>query len=173
MAADDGTNAAPESIFRWDTLKEIGPYPLRYSDGSVPGKAYEVALRSGETVRVWRADDSRQYFCHGLTFDGKAAPGGPISPFGEHVPIILRRYFELVPEGEARAGDILVWRGLDADDIQHSAVLTAPVLVAGKAYLDYSTRLQTKNGIDPETNTELGKLVEDLYGESYNVFRRK
>jgi hypothetical protein len=134
MPAQNGTAAEHESIFRWDTLKETGPYVLRYSDLSVPGKAYEVTLRSGETVRVWRADDSRQYFCHGLTFGGKAAPGGPISPFGEYVPTILRRYYELVPEDQARAGDILVWRGLDADDVQHSAILTGPVLTGGEGF---------------------------------------
>jgi hypothetical protein len=173
MPADNGPPAGHETIFQWDTLAEIGPYGLRYSDQSVPGKAYAVALRSGETIHVWRADDCRQYFCHGLTFGGKAAPGGPISPFSNHVPTVLLRYYELVLESQARAGDILVWRGLDANDVLHSAILTSPILAGGKAYLDYSTRLQTKNGIDPETATDLGKLIEDLYGESYNVFRRK
>lgn len=165
--------AGPETIFRWDTLREIGPYPLRYSGQSVPGKVYEVELGSGETIRVWRAEDGREYFCHGLTFGGKEAPGGPVSPFSNFVPTILGRHYVPVPEAQAQAGDILVWRGVDANEVEHSAILTGPVLEAGKDYLGYSTRLQTKNGINPETNLALGNLIEDFYGESYNVFRRK
>lgn len=162
--------AGSGSIFKWETLKEIGPEHLDY-ETPVPGKVYEVELTSGKTVQVWRADDGQQYFCHGLTFGGKEAPGGPVSPLGGDVPTILQEHYQLVPEEQARAGDVLVWRD-DANDVKHSAILTHPVLARGKQYLDDSARLQTKDGMEPETNVSLGDLIND-YAEAYNTFRRK
>jgi hypothetical protein len=157
-------------LIKWDTLHEIGLLTLPYEE-PVAGKVLEVELAGGTTIRVWRASDGRQYFCHGLTFGGKDAPGGPISPFGQTVPTILREHFQAVPEGAAGSGDILVWQGLDANEVIHSAILTAPLMAPGRNYLDYSARLRSKNGIEPEADWSLGQLI-DLYGESYNTFRR-
>jgi hypothetical protein len=159
-------------IFKWDTLREGGQETLRYETGAIPGKICEIELTSGQKVHVWRSDDGQQYFCHGLTFGGKEAPGGAISPYGKEVPTILSGHYDLVPEGQAKAGDILVWRGADASDIVHSAVLTDPFVAQDKNYLDYSTRLQSKNGSKPEANLTLEALIVD-YGESYNTYRRK
>jgi hypothetical protein len=162
----------PEPLFKWETLREIGPHDLGYAP-PVPGKMCEVELTSGATVQAWRADDGQQYFCHGLTFGGKDAPGGPISPFtGRAVETILEHHYEPVPEAEAKPGDILVWRGVAPDTTPHSAVLTDMIIVAGKTYLDDATRLQSKNGMLPEQNLPLRGLIRD-YGESYNVFRRR
>jgi hypothetical protein len=162
----------PELIFKWETLREVGPYDLRYAV-PVPGKLYEVELTSGPGVQVWRASDGQQYFCHGLTFGGKEAPGGPISPFsGKAVETIPHRHYQPIPESEARPGDILVWRGVAPDSTPHSAVLTDPVITPGMGSLDEVTRLQSKNGILPEQNLALGQLIQD-YGEAYNVFRRR
>jgi hypothetical protein len=122
---------------------------------------------------VWRANNGQDYFCHGLTFGGTEAPGGPISPLGDHVPTILRGHFEVLAEADAKAGDILVWRGVSVSDVVHSAILTDPLPATGATYLDYAARLQTKNGIQPEANMTLGTLVENYFGESYNAYRRK
>ena len=46
---------------------EIGPFRVP----PVPGTECEIELTSGDTIRVWRADDRVSYFCHGLTFGGK------------------------------------------------------------------------------------------------------
>lgn len=163
----------PEPLFKWETMKEVAPHALHYQDRTVPGKIVEVQLTSGDQVRVWRADNGQEYFCHGLTFGGKAAPGGVISPLADHVPTILRGHYEALPDAQARAGDILVWRGASADDVAHSAVLTGPFITQGTKVLDYETRLQTKNGILPETSMTLGQLIEHFYGESYQVYRRR
>jgi hypothetical protein len=161
-----------ESIFRWETLREIGPYDLGYAI-PVRGKMLEIELTSGPGVRVWRAEDGQQYFCHGLTFGGKEAPGGPISPFtGRAVEMILQQHYEPIPDSQARAGDILVWRGIEPDTTPHSAVLTDVVIVPGKSSLDEVTRLQSKNGMLPEQNQTLGQLIQN-YGDAYNVFRRR
>jgi hypothetical protein len=154
-------------------MKEFGPLELKFQTRVVPGKIYEVKLMNENVVQVWRADNGQEYFCHGLTFGGKEAPGGPVSLFGEHVPTILHGYYELViPESNATEGDILVWRGISSSDIVHSAILTEPITAPGTDYLDYSSMLQTKNGIKPETKMSLETLIVTEYGESYNVYRR-
>ncbi len=166
--------AADEPIFKGETMKAIGKDGFTRPDKTtVPGKAFEVELTTGDKIHVWRADNGEDYFCHGLTFGGKAAPGGAISPYGRYVPTILRGYYEPVPEAEARAGDILVWRGPSANDVIHSAILTDPGVLGGQNYLDEAARLQTKNGLAPETNMSLEEIISDFYGESYNVFRKR
>jgi hypothetical protein len=129
---------------------------------------------SGVTIEVWRAEDRATYFCHGLTFGGTEAPGGPVSPFsGAHVMAILRHHFEPVdPESAAVVGDVLVWQ-TPGGKTPHSAILVEPVVTPLKSVLDYSSKLRTKNGIKPEAVMTLGKLVYDYYGETYNVYRRK
>jgi hypothetical protein len=159
-------------IFRWDTLKEVGPHDLGYRP-IVPGKMMEVALTSGTVVRVWRSADGMQYFCHGLTFGGKDAPGGPVSPYtGASVEAVLREYYESIPEAEARAGDILVWRGIAPETTPHSAVLSDVVRLPGEGYLHESSRLRSKNGMLPEGEFALQELWA-AYGESYGCYRRK
>jgi hypothetical protein len=163
----------PESIFKWETLKEIRACTLNYKS-RVPGRACEVQLTSGRMVEVWRADDGQSYFCHGLTFGGKDAPGGPVSPFsGEDVNTILQNHYLLIdPESAACPGDIFVWRG-PGDDTPHSAVLLEPIVAPGGSRLDYTSKLRTKNGIKPETTMTLEQLIADYYGETYVVYRRK
>jgi hypothetical protein len=97
-------------MFKWGTLKEIEPQLLRYSSGVIPGKTYEVDLTSGKSIQVWRSIEGQQYFCHGLTFGGKQAPGGIVSPYGKEVPTLLSEHYEPVTEALAIAGDILAWQ---------------------------------------------------------------
>ena len=163
----------PEPIFKWDTIKEVGAHELKYQDRTVAGKIFEVELSSGAPVRVWRADNGQEYFCHGLTFGGKDVPGGVLSPLGDHVMTILRGHYESIPEVHAKAGDILVWQGASASDVVHSAILTDAIVAKGTNQLDFLARLQTKNGILPETNMTLGLLIENYYGESYKVYRTR
>jgi hypothetical protein len=164
--------AGLESLFRWETLKEIGPHFLGYKS-SVPGKALEVELTSGHKIHVWRAESGSQYFCHGLTFGGKAAPGGPVSPFtGKPVETILHGHYQLIPEAQARPGDILVWWGIAPDTTPHSAILAELVFAPGKGYFHESTKVRSKNGMMPEADVSLADLFLE-YGESYNVYRRR
>jgi hypothetical protein len=163
----------PASIFKWETMKEIGPHELQHQGKSVPGTRCEVQLTSGNKVQVWRSADGKQYFCHGLTFGGKESPAGVISPYtGQSVETILQEHYQMIPEGQARVGDILVWWGLAPETTPHSAILTDPIIAEGKSYLDDTARLQTKNGLSPETNMNLEQLTA-VYGEAYNAYRRR
>jgi hypothetical protein len=172
MADNQAVQESGEPIFKWDTLKEVGRRDLGYK-APVQGKIYEVELTSGYTVKVWRADDGRQYFCHGLTFGGKDAPGGTISPFtGKPVETILQHHYQTISEMESRPGDVLVWKGADPDSTPHSAILTEAIILEGKDYLADNAVLRTKNGILPEASLTLEQLNQD-YGENYNVYRRR
>ena len=164
-----------EPIFKWETMREVGPWVLHYQP-PVHGKVFEVELTSGAKVQLFRASDGEFYFCHGLTFGGKQAPGGTVSPFsGKDVRTILDNHYRVVePESGAVQRDILVWTGR-GDDTPHSAILIEPVVQQGKNYLDHSSRVQTKNGQLPETEMTLERLTGDefAYGDSFHVFRRR
>jgi hypothetical protein len=175
MAPEPADAGMQQSMFNWDTLREVRPHTLPFKE-SIHGSMLEVELTCGEKVNVVRAHDGLFYFCHGLTFGGKDAPGGAISPFsGQSVQTILQNYYVLVsPESDAVVGDILVWWG-SGDQTPHSAILTVPVLSPARNYLDYRSQLRSKNGKLPEATMTLERLVDgpDSYGESYNVYRRK
>ncbi len=98
-----------------------------------------------------------------------------MSPFsGKDVRTVLDRHYQPVaPEAGGVTGDILVWRGL-GDDTPHSAILIEPVVAPGKDYLDYASKVLTKNGRLPEMEMILGRLTGDefAYGDSFNVYRR-
>jgi hypothetical protein len=164
-----------EAIFKWETLREMGSHTLPFKE-PVQGTILEVELTSGHKVNVFRAADGQFYFCHGLTFGGKGAPGGAVSPFsGKDVRTIVANHYQLVdPESAALAGDILVWSG-PSGETPHSAILTDPIVQPGKNYLDYSSQLRSKNGKLPEATLTLERLCDgpESYGESYNVYRRK
>jgi hypothetical protein len=170
--AEPAGASANEPIFKWETLTEVGKETFRFRTEESPETICEVELTSGPRVHVWRAEDGKQHFCHGLTFGGLEAPGGAVSPYGNEVPVILRGNYELVPEDQAKPGDVLVWRGIDANEVTHSAVLIDVVVATGKKYFEYATRLRSKNGRKPATDLSLGEVIDE-YGESYNTYRRK
>ena len=136
----------------------------------------EVELVSGNRIRVFRADDGVSYFCHGLTFGGKDAPGGDVSPYsGAAVKTILDDFFVLiVPEANVVASDIVVWQNADKE-ATHTAILLRPVIDPTTDRLDYASLLRSKNGRLPELDVTLESLVfgEEGYGESYRIFRRR
>jgi hypothetical protein len=165
----------PALIFKWTSLREVAPYLLRFKD-PIQGKSFQVELTSGRMIHVFRSDDGEFYFCHGLTFGGKTAPGGAVSPFsGEDVRTILENHYRLIdPEAGAIAGDILVWKG-PSGETPHSAILLNPLVVPGKPFLDCKSLLRSKNGKLPEADVTLQQLIDgpEGYGEAYNVFRLK
>src|SRR5262249_35869301 len=101
------------------------------------------------------------------------APGGPVSPYtGASVEVVLREHYESIPEAEARAGDILVWRGIAPETTPHSAVLSDVVRLPGEGHLHESSRLRSKNWMLPEGDFALQELWA-VYGESYGCYHRK
>ncbi len=164
-----------QPIFKWETLRALRPHTLPFKE-LVQGTLVEVELAGGQKVHGFRADDGQFYFCHGLIFGGKEAPGGAVSPFsGNDVRLIVANHYQLVdPESAAVAGDILIWRG-PGGETPHSAILTNPIVQPGKNYLDYRSQLRSKNGKLPEETMTFERLVDgpEGYGELYNVYRRQ
>ncbi len=102
-----------QSMFKWDTMRDVSPHTLPFKE-PIQGSMLEVELTCGQKINVFRAHDGLFYFCHGLTFGGKDAPGGAISPFaGQSVQTILQIYYVLVsPESETRLwGTSWFWWG--------------------------------------------------------------
>lgn len=169
------TDTEEHAVFQWETMREVRPHTLPYRE-PVVGKVFEVALTSGHKINVFRAEAGEFYFCHGLTFGGKEAPGGAVSPFsGKDVGTILENHYLLLPrESTVIAGDILVWFG-PGGETPHSAILTDPIGVPGKNELDPTSQLRSKNGKLPEGTMSLKQLVDgsQSYGASYNIYRRK
>ncbi|MBI2808984.1 MAG: hypothetical protein HYX68_28710 [Planctomycetes bacterium] len=161
------------SIFRWDTIRDLEPDVLPYAV-PVPGIKIEIELTSGNRIEAFRADDGQFFFCHGLSFGGIDAPGGPVSPYsGKDVSTILNDFYTRVePEATAVAGDVVVWYDLNGGPI-HSATLINPIATTRGDRLDYASVLCSKSGKRPQANMTLESLVEGpaSYGESYVVFR--
>lgn len=164
------------AIFRWETLQVITACLLRFEEEEIHGVTMEVELISGRRVNIFRPDDGVSYFCHGLTFGGKDAPGGAVSPYsGASVRGILDDFFIVVsPESAAVTSDIVVWTDADGDPI-HTAILLMPIVASDLNRLDYATILRSKNGRRAEGDVTLESLVasDESYGESYRVYRRR
>jgi hypothetical protein len=156
------------SIFRWETVKKLGPDVLRFAE-AVFGVEVEVELVSGSRIRAFCAEDGVFYFCHGLTFGGIEAPAGALSPYsGRSVTTILNDcYIRVNPEVNAVVGDVAIWYDLD-NRPTHSAILVTPFVGEGKDRLEYASVFRSKNGNLPERH-----LTLQGYGESYAIFRRK
>jgi len=163
-----------QPIFRWETLRDVSSRVLRFEE-ELHGVTMEVDLISGNRILLFRADDRVSYFCHGLTFGGKHAPGGPVSPYsGASVKTILDDfYFAVSPESAAKESDIVVWANAQGSPI-HTAILLKPVMTPGSDRLDYATVIRSKNEICAEADVTLESLVagDESYGESYRVYRR-
>jgi len=168
----------PSGNIKWFTAKRVSKekvYPWkkqgRKTYGPV-GDNYEVKTDAGNSIIVWKPHrnqaEHHRYWCHGLTFGGKRAPGGPFSPYtGPSVQQIIKdEWDELWCCNIAKKGDIIVWSGT-----RHSAILTK-VAVKGSKIDENNSRLDTKNGMEPEKKLSL-KQINATYGNKYTCYTKK
>ncbi len=144
-----------------------------------PGHMWAIPVRGGGTINAWRPDngvaDATGYWCHGYTFGGSHAPGGPFSVFGNDVPLLLQRGgYVHIPESCARPGDILVWTlgkpgtGLDPATILRilsagtagfggplGSAVTSTVSSDSIIHSAVLTQVRIANGLLDRTNTRL------------------
>jgi len=172
-------------LIDWKTAKATGVVLVGTQFGDV--RRYTVTIRGGDTIPVYRPlspsdpPGRRDYNCHGYTFGGWNAPGGPFIINNPDVPAILRAGYEEIPAAKARAGDIVVW--YDGDKTIHSAVLKDVVITDGR--LDpMRTTLRTKNGNTPfQDGMTLNALCngplypggpkDEGYGRNFRVYRAR
>ncbi len=161
-------------LFRWDTLRVVGPqslwYPLNVSGSIVEA---ELVDRPGTWISAWKPDDGVTYFCHGLTFGGSQAPGGPVSPISSNSiqTIVGASFREIGNESLARPGDIVVWTDPITGVVNHSAIVFDVRIDRIRNCLDLDAEFLSKEGIDPLRIVNLDEMSQ-TYGGMYKVYLR-
>jgi hypothetical protein len=105
---------------KWSTARDTGRDSFPWGTGP-KGDIFEVQTDAGTRIPVWKPHDGSTYWCHGYTFGGARASGGPFSIWGESVPRVL------ADDGWMRASscvaqrnDILVFA---AGGVAHSGIV--------------------------------------------------
>lgn len=144
-----GISAAPAGArtircVRWnpnvDTGKKVKPW------GTGPdGRILRASTDAGTPLDIWKPDDGQTYWCHGFTFGGSTAAGGPYSFWGSDVPTVLRDdgWSPQTDSCAAKSSDILVFQG--DNPITHSGVIRSVSGAGGGVDEDAST-LESKWG---------------------------
>ena len=123
---------------KWSTARDTGidSYPW----GSGPkGDVYKVETDAGTKINAWKPHDGSTYWCHGYTFGGARASGGPFSIWGESVPTVLADEGWRRGEGcVAKRNDILVFAagGVAHTGIVHSRSAPGAIVDENASMLD-------------------------------------
>ena len=66
-------------LVRWTPNKKVADYHVvsRSGGGWVDADVLEGATDKGRPIQFWKSITTSDYWCHGYTFDGDDAPGGP------------------------------------------------------------------------------------------------
>jgi hypothetical protein len=130
-----GISAAPAvartiRCVRWNPNVDTGKKKKPWGTGA-DGKILTANTDAGTPISIWKPDDGQTYWCHGFTFGGNTAAGGPYSLWGESVPTVLNDegWSPQVDSCAAKPGDILVFSG--SDPITHSGIIQNAVNSSG------------------------------------------
>jgi hypothetical protein len=170
--------AAPAPLIDWEKAKPVGdPFPTKYY--GTPQR-YEVPLRGGAaTIKVYKRTGGPvapgtepEYNCHGYTFGGRTAPGGPFLINNDQVPTILKHGYDAIGESDVKPGDIAVfWLGAQA---VHSAVVKEVRRTPSGSLDPSGTTFRTKNGrMRLEDGMPLEKLRDVYPKTTITYYRRK
>jgi hypothetical protein len=125
---------------------------------------------AGTPIPIWRPHDGTTYWCHGYTFGGSTARGGPYSIWGQAVPTVLRDdgWVRQVHSCVARAGDVLVFYD-NSGNVGHSGIVRSVSEPGGRVDEAAST-LESKWGQAP-LNTSSWLVNINQYG-GYRCFSK-
>jgi hypothetical protein len=116
----------------WFPNRDTGTAHAPWGDDGPQGRILEAKTDAGAAVEAWRPDDGQTYWCHGYTFGGAAATGGPYSVFGSVVPRVLQDDgWHAIDACMARANDILVFYDHENHEA-HSGIVRNTELVSGQ-----------------------------------------
>jgi hypothetical protein len=149
-AAAVGVDLETDTVRRvqWTPATSTGKASEPWGPGRPKGKLFDAKTDGGTTITTWRPDDGTTYWCHGYTFGGSAAKGGPYSVFGDTVPTVLKDDgWKPTYSCMAQAGDILVFSNAQ-DQVQHTGIIRQVASAAGQVDEATST-LQSKWGMAP------------------------
>lgn len=109
------------------------------------GRILRGATDAGTGLDIWRPADGTTYWCHGYTFGGSTARGGPYSIWGSDVPTVLNDDgWKQTYSCMAQAADILVFRD-DAGQVTHSGIIRS-VSAPGAQVDDTASTVESKWG---------------------------
>lgn len=160
---------APQTLrpLRWSTARDTGQDSYPWGTGP-KGDVYDLETDAGNRIPAWKPHNGRTYWCHGFTFGGSSAPGGPFSFFGQHVPQILaddgwQREFSCVAQPQH---SILVFSG---NHVAHSGIVQSAVEPSG-VIDERASMLDSKWGQAPQ-NVSSWAVNAAQYGR-YQVFSK-
>jgi hypothetical protein len=170
--------AAPAPLIDWVSATDTGKvltgtiygdlrlYTVRLAGGVA---VIEVAKRTGGPVAP--GTDPR-YNCHGYTFGGSTAPGGPFPINNDQVPTILKHGYDAIGESDVKPGDIAVfWLGGEA---VHSAVVKEVRRTPSGSLDPSGTTFKTKNGTRRLVDGMPLEKLRDVYPKTtITYYRRK
>jgi Domain of unknown function (DUF4157) len=132
---------------RWNPNTDTGKdsYPWRTGPH---GDVLTAATDAGTPIEIWRPHDGTTYWCHGFTFAGSTARGGPYSLWGSEVPTVLHDDgWRPVDSCVARGGDILIFYDQSGHEV-HSGIIRD--ISAQGGYVDEAaSTLESKWGMLP------------------------
>ena len=119
-----GTTPVAEGTIRrvvWEPLKTMNenkrPFPDRWD---IVG----TDSLNPEDIKIWKPNKGDTYWCHGYTFGGSIASGGPFSTYGQEVQekILANDGWKETRSCYARPDDILVFYNY-AKQVSHSGII--------------------------------------------------
>jgi hypothetical protein len=163
-------SAAPSVVQDSQVIRRVKWHPNRSTGrvvfpwGTGPrGDVLEAATDAGTPIDIWRPHNGRTYWCHGYTFEGVPAKGGPYSLWGSDVPTVLKDDgWKETYSCMAQPGDILVFwdsKGI----LTHSGIIRM-VSGSGGQVDDSASTLESKWGNGPH-NTSSWETNAKNYGK--------
>lgn len=125
-----------------DTGRKVRPWKrLNYV-----GSLLEAATDAGNKLNTWLPDDGSTYWCHGYTFGGTKASGGPYSFWGSSVPGVLADDgWTCMDACGAQDGDILVFPHGPGGYVAHTGIVRS-VSAPGNQVDENASTLESKWG---------------------------
>ena len=165
-------NSAPEGLdpaglVDWTPIELLDAHNTPWENDPEVGEAWSAKTDKGRTITIWKPANGTTYWCHGFTFGGSSAKGGPFSVWGQDVPKILEDDgWKQVSGATAKPKDIVVFYDAKGG-VAHTGIL-AQVAAPGAKLDEAKTTVDSKEGKRDRSTKSLGALVKE-YGE-YRVY---
>lgn len=154
---------------KWHPNKSSGKTSAPWGSGGPTGEVLKGQTDAGTAIDIWHPADGKTYWCHGYTFGGMTAKGGPYSVWGETVPTVLKDDgWKQTLSCMAQASDILVF--WDAQGmVTHSGIIRKVSATGGRVD-DATSMLESKWGSGAH-NTSSWETNAKSYGR-YRCFSK-
>lgn len=147
-AAAATTHEADGAVIRrvaWWPNRPTGRSSRPWGSSGPVGRILRGETDAGTALDIWSPADGTTYWCHGYTFGGSSARGGPYSIWGSDVPTVLNDDgWKQTYSCMAQPADILVFRD-DAGQVTHSGIIRS-VSAPGGQVDDAASTVESKWG---------------------------